>query len=225
MKAQLVYQKLADKRWAGADLARRVLKEPRLVPVLIDGMGQAKAETKYGCANALRVVVDEQPEMIYRFFETFAGMLGHPNKIFQWEAIYLVSRLAGVDEESKIDGVLDAYFSDIEGPNMITAANIISGAGYIAVARRDLAARMVSEILRAERGRYETSECYEVVCGAALKAFAKIYKLVDDPQPMLDFARRHQGSSRVPTKSAAARLLAKQARSNNVRRKERATAG
>ena len=219
MKALRVYQKLADKELSGADLAKRALAKEELVPILVDGMGQKKAETKYGCAKALRIIADERPELLYPHFETFAGMLDNPNNIFQWEGIYLLAGLAGVDEENKIDGILDSFFAKIEGPLMITAANIIKGAAQIVAARPHLGSRIVAEILRAEHGHYETPECYEIVCGTALKAFAKIYKWVPDSQPMLQFAQRHQRSSRAATRAAAEKLLARHERASTREQK------
>ena len=185
------------------------MRKKDLVPLLVEGMAQKKAEVKYGSAKALRILTDENPDLLYPYFDTFAGLLGHANKIFQWEAIYVLAGLAGVDEEGKINGILDAYFARIEGPNMVTAANIVSGAARIVAAQPDLAPHLVAEILRAERGRYESADCYEVVSGAVLKAFTKIYKWVDDPSLLVAFAKRHRVSSRPSTRKAAKALLAK----------------
>jgi hypothetical protein len=218
VKAEALYQKLADRELSPVEAATLALRKSDLVPLLVEGMGQKKAEVKYGSAKALRIIADENPDLLYPHFATFAGMLEHANKIFQWEAIYVLAGLAGVDEDKKIDAILPAYFARIEGPNMITAANIAGGAAQIAAARPDLASRVSSQLLRAEKGRYESNECYEVVCGALLKSFSKMYKWVGDPNPIVAFAERHKSSSRNSTRRAAEALIAKHERLSRAKR-------
>jgi hypothetical protein len=55
-----------------------------------------------------------------------------------------------------------------------------------------------------------------VVAGAALKAFDKLYKLVQEKEPLIDFAELHARSSRIPTRNAARRLLEKHKRQSPV---------
>ncbi|MCL5428963.1 MAG: hypothetical protein M1347_04050 [Chloroflexi bacterium] len=216
MKIKKIYQQLADKSITAEQLARKVIAKPALLPVLVDGLDEVKADVKYGCGKALRIVVDQEPALLYPYFDIFANMLEHRNKIMRWEAIYLIAGLASVDEEDKITAIWRDYFRPIEGPEMITAANIVNGAVSIAVARRELVEPAIREILRVRKGKYETEECYRVVAGAALKAFDKIYKLAPDKKLLVEFAELHAKSSRIPTRNAARRLLEKHARLSAV---------
>ncbi|MEX2162387.1 MAG: hypothetical protein WD751_10805 [Anaerolineales bacterium] len=216
MKSEEIYAQLASRKVSPADLAKKAARKPELIPILVEGMCQKKAEVKYGSAKALRFVVDEQPELLYPYFDVFAVMLDNRNNIFQWEALYLLAGLACVDEDDKLEDLLPAYFARLEGPTMITAANTIKGGSQIAKARPDLAKRIVKEILRAEDGHYETSECYEIVCGEALKAFDKIYKFLEDPSVVVAFAKRHRDSGRNSTRMAAQKLLARNTKAGKV---------
>ena len=201
--AKTAYQALAEKAIEPEDLAKQAIRLPEFVQILVDGMGESKAEVKYGCAKALRIVTDEQPELLYPHFDLFAGMLGHTNKLFQWQALYVIAGLACVDEEEKLPGVLNAYFAGIQGPVLVTAANVIKGAATIVKARPRYADRIAAEVLRAEKGIYEDPECHEIACGAALKTFYMIHKWVSDPAPLAAFAERHLDSPREPTARAA----------------------
>lgn len=216
MKTIQIYQQLADKLITANQLAKKAAKQPALIPALVDGLDEAKADVKYPCGKALRVIVDEDPELLYPYFDLFASMLDSSNKIMRWEAIYMIAGLAPVDEEDKISAVWNDYFRPIEGPEMITAANIVNGAARIAVARRDLLEPVIREILRVSKGQYETEECYRVVAGAALKALDKLYKFSSDKEPLVRFAELHARSSRIPTRNAARRLLEKHARLSPV---------
>jgi hypothetical protein len=211
-----IYKQLATKSLSAEQLTKKVIAKPDLIPVVVDGLDQVKADVKYTCGKVLRSVVDTEPDLLYPYFDLFASMLDGSNKIMRWEAIYLIAGLAAVDEEDKLSAVWDAYFRPIEGPEMITAANIVAGAACIAVARRDLLDSAIKAILRVRKGKYETEECYRVVAGAALKAFDKLYKLVKDKEPLIDFAELHARSSRIPTRNAATRLLEKHKRQTFV---------
>jgi hypothetical protein len=212
VKTNQIYKQLAEKSISADQLTKRVLRDPDLIPVLVDGLDQVKADVKYGCGKALRSLVDKEPEMLYPYFEIFSSMLDHANKIMRWEAIYVIAGLVAADEEDKISTIWKEYFRPIEGPEMITAANIVNGAARIAVARRDLIEQAIREILRVRKGQYETEECYRVVAGAALKAFEKLYKIAPDKELLVQFAELHTNSSRVPTRNAARRLLEKHTR-------------
>ena len=216
MKTNQIYLQLAEKELTADQLAQKAIKQPVLITAIVDGLDQAQADVKYPCGKALRVIVDEEPELLYPYFDLFTSMLDSSNKIMRWEAIYVIAGLAAVDEEDKLSAVWKDYFRPIDGPEMITAANVVNGAGRIAVARRDLVDSAIREILRVRRGKYETEECYRVVAAAALKAFDKLYKLVDDKEPLIRFAELHASSSRLPTRNAARRLLEKHARLNAV---------
>ena len=212
MGTNQIYRQLADRSVSAEQLAQKAIKKPVLLPALLDGLDEVKADVKYGCGKALRVIVDEEPALLYPYFDLFSAMLENRNKIMRWEAIYIISGLAPEDDEDKISAIWEVYFKPIEGPEMITAANIVNGAARFALARRDLLEPAIREILRVRKGKYETGECYRVVAGAALKAFDKLYKLAPDKGPLIQFAELHAKSSRIPTRNAARRLLEKHAR-------------
>ena len=179
-------------------------------------LGHEKARVKYGCAKALRILSDERPDLLYTNFDFFVDLLDHRNKIFQWEAIYVLAGLASADKHRKIDQLLDKYCAPIEGPVMITANNVIKGATRIAAAKPYLADRIAERILRVQKGRYETSECYEITCGTALKAFEELFSIVSDSKPLLRFARAHLDSPRNSTQREAEKLVERHAQRQRV---------
>ena len=207
MDAQQIYAGLAEKSLSAEEIARKALTHPELVPALVAGMGEPKAEVKYGCAKALRILTDEEPGLLYPHFEVFAAMLDNPNNIFQWQALYVLAGLSSVDTEHKLAPLLPAYFARVEGPILVTAANAIKGAALIVGGQPDLADAIVEHVLRVEQGKYEDAECYEIACGTALKTLYKIRKWVGIPHELLAFAQRHAASPRPATAKAAAKLI------------------
>jgi hypothetical protein len=190
-------------------LARKAIKH-RLFPAIIEGLKADKAPIKYGCAKALRIVSEQRPDLLYPLFDFFVGLLDHENKIFQWDAAFVLSHLARVDDDDKFAAVFDRYFSPIPGPVMITAANVIQGGARIAQAKPHLAERIAAEMLKVARARYQTPECGNVAIGHAILALGGIMPLLGNPAPAVQFVRKQTRNARPATRKKAAQFLKSQ---------------
>jgi hypothetical protein len=188
-------------------LARKAMKNPRWSGELIRGLGADQARIKYGCAKALRIVSEERPELLYPQFDFFVRLLGHKNKILQWEAAFLLSQLARVDADDKFAAIFKKYFSPISGPVMITAANVIRGGARIAQAKPHLADRIAAEVVKVARADYQTPECHNVAIGHAILALGEFFDLLNHPGPVLQFVRQQVNNSRPATRKKAEQFL------------------
>jgi hypothetical protein len=188
-------------------LALKAIRQPRLLPAIIDGLQAEKARVKYGCAKALRLISEQRPDRLYPFFDFFVQLLDHENRILQWEAIFVLSHLARADDDDKVADVFDKYFSPIPGPVMVTAANVIQGGARIAQAKPHLADRIAAEILRVGRARYQTAECRNVAIGHAIVALGAILPLLRHPAPAMAFVRRQTKNHRPATRKKAKHFL------------------
>jgi len=198
-----VSQTASDSR----QLARRVIKDPRLLEKVMEGLGSEKARVKFGCAKALRLLGETRPDLLYPRFESFVRLLDHPNKIFQWEAAGVLSQLARVDAEDKFTAIFDKYFAPIRGPVMITAANVIRGGARIAAAKPHLADLIAAEVLKVDRARYQSPECRNVAIGHAIVALGDFFELLQHPAPALRFVRRQIKNARPATRKKAEQFL------------------
>lgn len=134
-------------------LALMMIKNPRLLEKVMEGLGPETARIKLGCAKALRVLSETHPDLLYPQFDFFVHLLDHQNKIFQWEAARVLSQLAQVDAEDKFTAIFDKYFAPIRGPVMITVAHVIQAGARSAAAKPHLADRIAAEVLKVDRGR------------------------------------------------------------------------
>jgi len=188
-------------------LARKAIKDPQWLGQILRGLDAESARTRYGCANALRVISEERPDLLYPRFDFFARLLDHENNIFQWEAAYVLSQLAKADPRNKLRAMFETYFAPIRGPVMITAANVIQGGARIAQAKPEMADRIAAEILKVPKARYQTPECLNVALGHALAALDHMFGLLQDPAPVRRFARSQLKNPRAATRKKAERLL------------------
>lgn len=196
-------QALPDPR----QLARKAASNPALIDELLDGLKEGPARKRFGCFKALHLLSEQRPDLLYPYFDAFVRLLGHENKIYQWEATFVLSQLAGVDPAWKFNGIFERYFAPIPGPVMISAANAIRGGARVARARPELADRIAAEILKVARARYATPECRNVAIGHAVVALEEIMDSLQDRTPVLQFVRKQLRNSRPSTRGKARNFL------------------
>jgi hypothetical protein len=56
-----------------------VIKNPRLLEKVMEGLGTETARVKFGCAKALRVLSETRPDLLYPRFDFFVRLLDNPN--------------------------------------------------------------------------------------------------------------------------------------------------
>jgi len=183
------------------------LKDPDRIAELVSGLPSDAARVKYGSGKVLRAVAERRPELLAPHFDRFVRLLDHPNKLMQWEAIFILSHLVRVDADNRFEAVFARYFAPIRGPVMITAANVIGGGARMAAARPEWADRISREVLKVAGGRYQTAECRRIAIGQAIKAFDAFFDLVRDQRPVLRFVKSQLRCPRPATRAKASRFL------------------
>ena len=194
-----------------ATLAKNTIRQPARLPEVFEGLNAEKARIKYGCLKLLRLISEQRPELLYPHIGRFFELLGSENNIFKWGAIIIIGNLACVDAERKIDAQVDRYLKPIRGSVMITAANVIGGAGKIAQAKPYLAEKIARAVLRVESAKYQTTECRNVVIGHAIKSLDLFFRRLKQPGPVVEFVKRQLNNRRPAVKKHAAKFLKKYA--------------
>ena len=209
MKTNTLQTEINNQRTTIEKLAERVVRRPELLPEAFDGLGADTARVKYGCLKLLRIISERKPDILYPEIGRLIRLLDSENNILKWGAIIIIGNLAAVDSERKIDRILDRYLQPISGHVMITAANVIGGAGKIARAKPHLANRIAQAVLQVETANYQTGECRNVASGHAIESFDLFFEHLKQPQPVIEFVKRQLNNRRNAVKRKAARFLKK----------------
>jgi hypothetical protein len=114
-----------------------------------------------------------------------------------------------VDSKRKIDKILARYMQPISGPELITAGNVIGGAAKIALAKPKLTDKIVDEILKVERVRYQTPECRNVALGHAIEALGLLFKQSKRQEKILRLAKKQLRNPRNATRKKAEKFIKK----------------
>ncbi|MFB3897514.1 MAG: hypothetical protein ACE14V_14555 [bacterium] len=195
-------------------IAKDIIRNPQYIPELFIGLTNPQANTKYGCDKVLRLISETRPDLLYAYFPRFVELLDSSNNILKWGAIITISHLAVVDKENRFNRIFDKYYAPITGTEMITAANIISSSGKIAIAKPELADRITTALLKVESAAYQNKgkpspECRNIACGHAIIAFAQFFSLITNTQRVIAFVKRQEKNSRVPVRKKAELFLKK----------------
>lgn len=195
-------------------IAKEVIGSPEFILQLLEGLNNSKGSIRLGCEKILRLISEQQPELIYPHFDTFAKMLDSENNILKWGAIVTISNLASVDTICKFEKIFKKYFSPITDKTMITASNIIKNSWKIALAKPESSEEIAQEILKAEKARYENKgqispECNNIVCGHAIDSFDKFYDEIKDKKPVISFVKRQLTNNRKAVAKKAKKFMSK----------------
>ena len=209
MKIDNLLGKIARKGSDKEAIAEEITDRPESIVEVIEGLNSKKASIRYGCGKVLRIISKQHPEALYPHIDTFIKLLDSENNIMKWEGIQVIGNLACVDKGKKIDAILPRYLKPIQGPVMITAANVIGGAARIAAAKPYLAERIAKAMLKVEHAEYATAECRNVALGHALDAFELFFDKIKNKQPVIDLVTKQLDNTRSGTRKKAEKLLKK----------------
>jgi len=112
-----------------------------------------------------------------------------------------------VDCEDKLDARFDRFFAPVTGHELIDAANVITAAAQIALAKPGLGDRIAAEILKVERASYRMPECRNVALGHALKSLDRFFPHVTQRGPVIEFVKKQIANPRPATRRKAERFL------------------
>jgi len=209
MLPSVLLQEISQEATDKDGIVDRVIRNPELIPEIIEGLSADRARIKYGCAKILRLLSEKKPEILYPRFDFFVELLDSDNSFIKWDAIHVLGNLAAVDSEDRFEKAYDRYFVPIPGPVLITAANVIGGAAKIALAKPALTQKITGEILKVEKARYQTDECRNVALGQAIDSFDRFFNQIENKEPVIALVQRQLKNTRNSTRKKAEKFLKK----------------
>lgn len=182
--------------------------------MLITAIDNEKGSIKFGCEKIVRLVSEKKPELVYPYFDFLVKFLDSENNFIKWGAVVSLSNLCRVDSKKQFEKIFNKYYAPITGPIMVTAVNIVGNSWKIAQAKPELIDRIVEEILKIEKAKYEykgelSPECNNVVCGHAIESFDKIFEKIKNQKKIMAFVKRQLNNSRPSVRKRAEKFMKK----------------
>ncbi|APV44094.1 hypothetical protein Dform_00740 [Dehalogenimonas formicexedens] len=164
---------------------------------------------RFRAAKELNLIARDNPDLLYPRFEIFADLLDSRSSVLLWNGLLTLGYLARVDHLHRLDGIMDKYISHLWDSKLVTAANVVVGAGQILRFRPDLREIILPQLLRVDEIPLPTDECHQVIRGHVLSALTGCLDSVKDDNRIVEFALRCSQSNRLSTKKKAEELVRK----------------
>jgi len=193
-------------------IATQLIRNKKRIPLVVEALQVEKSSKKYAYEKVLRFVSERKPELIYPYFNVFAGFLNHDNSFLKWGAIMTLANLVSVDSQNRFEDIFKKYYAPVRGPVMVTAANIIGSSEKIVRSKPMLADPITREILKVEKATFvkkgePSPECRNVAIGQAIDAFDRIFDQIGSKNQVMNFIKRQLKNTRKQVVKKAERFM------------------
>lgn len=189
-------------------IAKKVVKDERLLDDLLEGVSSEKAVIKYKSLKVLMLVSEQQPKMLYPEWDFFVKLLDDDNTFLRVIGATIIANLTRVDTKNKFEKIFNKYYSLLEDESMINAANIAGRSGIIARAKPHLQGKITNKLLDIDK-THHSSECKNIIKGKAILSFEEYIGEVKDKKKIIQFVRNELQNTRPATRKKAEKFLKK----------------
>jgi len=207
-----LFEKLLNKSITKEELAQITVKNPKLIPTILDGVHSSKASIRYGCASVLKLISEEKPEKLYQYMDFFIQLLDSKYRILTWIGIVIIANLSVIDKENKFEKIFTKYYSFLDNEYMVTVANVVGNSGKIAIAKPYLSQKISNELLKVENistTPHLSNECKNVIIEKTIKSFDMYYNSIHNKEEIISFVTRQLKNSRKSVRTEAEKFLKK----------------
>jgi len=204
-----ILEAVAKKKNKAEALAERVIRNPRSLPELLEGVSSDRADIKFKSAKILRIISEESSELLYPKWDFFVKLLDCENNIIKWNAMDVIANLTRVDSKNRFDKIFRKFYGMLYEGSLITAGHVVGNSWKIAKAKPSLSSRITSELLKVEKIPLPTEECRNILKGHAILSFSEYFDQIKEKGKIISFARRELKNTRNATRSKAEKFLKK----------------
>lgn len=189
-------------------LVDKALIDDSLIDRLIDGISPERKshETRDECAEALKLLSDRRPEVLYGRWDELVRMLSSDNAFSVSPALYIIANLVAIDRDHKFDQAIDAYMRLLDDKSITVASRVVINSGKIVKLRPDMEPLITARLLSVN-----SSDCKqkELLKSYVIESLDSYFDRVTDKSAVLDFVSRQAESTSGKTKKSARDFLKK----------------
>jgi hypothetical protein len=191
-----------------------VIRDNKLIPNLLDIVEEDNTSVKFMAEKVLRKLSEENPDILYSYFDRIFKLLDTDNSFVKWGIISTIPNLLSVDTDNKWEKVSDKYLSLLESTSVIEYGNVVSNIDKIFDAYPDYEDDIIPRLLDVVNhsflyGEEISKECNNIAIGHVIECFTKIYDKSKYQSEIKNFIEKNKNNSRVSVKSKAAKFLKK----------------
>lgn len=210
-----IADELNQKEDHSKDIAEKAVKNPQLIPILLNLISSDITRVKFRSIKVLNIVSGKNPEIMYPHMDFFIELMDNANKVILWNAMDILANLSAVDSQEKMEDIFEKFYGFLSDESMITAGHVVDNSWKIARAKPEFQRKITDNLLKLENIPRD-QECRSILLGKAILSFDKYFDEIQDKEEVISMVKRQIDSPRNATKVKAERFLKKYAHVLNV---------
>jgi hypothetical protein len=192
------------------ELVRRAIRNPDRIPEIIEGVNSKKADVKFGSAKILRLISEQNADLLYPYWEHFEERLSSDNTFLRSDSIFVLANLTCVDTDKKFEKIFNKCYDMLNDESMIPAANLAGISGRIAMEKPHLQGRIINKLLKIDDTRH-SSECKNIIKGKVIESFSEFFETTSkaNKKKIITFIKKELRNPRQATRRKAENFLKK----------------
>lgn len=207
-ETDILVNELNQKEDHSKDIAKKVVKNPQLIPTLLNLVSSDITRVKFRSIKVLSIVSGKDPEMLYSHIDFFIELLDNDNKVIMWNAMDIIANLSAVDSQERIKEIFEKFYDFLSDESMVTAGHVVDNSWKIAKAKPEYQNKIICKLLELEKIPRD-DECRNILLGKTILSFDKYFDEVQDKEEVISLVERQLNNPRNATKVKAERFLKK----------------
>jgi hypothetical protein len=199
---------LSEKGLTVESVAKRALKDNKLLSELLEGVTSKEDEVRYNSFRSLLIISEEHPELLYPHWGYFSGLLSSENSYHRYIAVYMITNLTRVDTENRFEGMSNEYLNLLNDKSVMVAGHLAVNLGKIAKAKPRLQTKITEMLLDIDK-TYPRPERRDLMKGSAIEALDQYFEEAKDKERIIEFVKEQLESTSPKTRKKAKEFLNK----------------
>jgi hypothetical protein len=170
----------------------------------------SKENLRTNSHQALLIISEKQPEILYKKWEYFADLLKSEHSFSRTTGVYIITNLATIDKENRFDGISDDYFNLLNDEALPVAAHAARLFGRIALTKPKFEARITEKLLSIDLTNHTESH-KSLMKAYIIEAFDYYFDKAGDKREITKFIKEQFKSKSLKAKKLASKFLKKYA--------------
>lgn len=201
-------QDIEKKNVSVESIAKKVIKDNKLLDDLLEFTSSEKATIKYKSLKVLTLLSEQNSKLLYSEWDFFVKLLDNENTFLRTIGATIIANLTSVDKDQKFENIFDKYYNLLEDKSMINAVNIAQRSGFIAKTKPHLQDEITNKLLNIDK-THHSSECKNIIKGKAILSFNEYFDEYKNKEKIIQFAQKELKNTRPATRKKAEKLIKK----------------
>jgi hypothetical protein len=187
-------------------LAQELISDPMFLDEFINNFYKQKCAARYKDFKALHLVSEENPEILYKYWDDFVAFFHSGNNSLVFYGIHIITNLLCVDKNKKFTKIFEDYFMFLEGTDLIPACHIASTSWKIVLAYPGLEQKVTEKLLNTSNSSHQHRE---IICANVIESFLKYFGKSNFKESIIEFVENFKDSKSLKARKAVKDFILK----------------